>query len=130
MNERQNVPAHGGLQISTRRDGTAVVVAVAGEIDLNTAPELHSAIEKALGQTRAGACVLDLTGVTFLGSPGLTTLLEAANHAEELGEPLRIVVDATRPVIRPIEMTGLDHILSLYHAVEDALAAVRDRQDS
>jgi anti-sigma B factor antagonist len=35
--------------------------------------------------------------------------------------PLRIVVDSTRPVIRPIEIVGLDGVLALYHDVDAAL---------
>jgi anti-sigma B factor antagonist len=31
------------------------------------------------------------------------------------------VVDHTRPVIRPIELTGLDDVLSLFDTVDDAL---------
>jgi len=69
--------------------------------------------------------VLDLTHVRFLGSSGLRTLrdsaLEAADHDGH--QPLRVVVDHRRPVIRPIEIVGLDQILALYHTVEDAIAA-------
>jgi anti-sigma B factor antagonist len=36
-------------------------------------------------------------------------------------DSLRIVVDNTRPVIRPIQLTGLDQVLSLYYSVADAL---------
>jgi anti-sigma B factor antagonist len=38
-------------------------------------------------------------------------------------EPLWIVVGANRPVIRPIQITGLDHVLALFHTVEEALTA-------
>ena len=34
---------------------------------------------------------------------------------------LRVVVDHTRPVIRPIEMTGLDDLLALYTTLDLAL---------
>ena len=38
-------------------------------------------------------------------------------------QPLRVVVDENRPVVRPIEIVGLDNVLALYHSVGDALAA-------
>jgi anti-anti-sigma regulatory factor len=63
-------------------------------------------------------CILDLTAVTFLGSAGLTALVEATRHS---AAPLRIVVDSNRPVIRPIEVTGLDDVLRLYHSVDEAV---------
>ena len=105
-----------------RVDGT-LVVDVAGEVDLDTAPRLRAAIDAALAEAAGGACIVDLTTVSYLGSAGLTALVNATCEAEALREPLRIVVDANRPVIRPIELTGLDHLLSLFHSVDEALAA-------
>lgn len=111
------------LTLDQRRDDDTVIVVVAGEVDLDTAPRLRAAITAALADAGAGACVVDLTEVTFLGSAGLTALLDGTREAEHRQEPLRIVVDANRPVIRPIEITGLDDVLSLYHSVDEALRA-------
>jgi anti-sigma B factor antagonist len=112
-----------GLDIAHRVVGGTLVVAVAGEIDLDTAPALHAAVTAAIRQTAGEPCILDLTAVTFLGSAGLTALLDATRVSEARREPLRIVVDSNRPVIRPIAITGLDDVLSLYHTIEEALAA-------
>jgi anti-sigma B factor antagonist len=112
-----------GLDIAHRVVGGTLVVAVAGEIDLDTAPVLHAAVTAAIRQTAGAPCILDLTAVTFLGSAGLTALLDATRVSEARREPLRIVVDSNRPVIRPIAITGLDDVLTLYHRVEEALAA-------
>lgn len=103
-------------------DGT-VVVEVTGEVDLDTAPRLREAIAVALDEAADGPCIVDLTAVTYLGSAGLTALVDATREAAARQEPLRIVVDANRPVIRPIEITGLDRVLHLYHSVEEALSA-------
>jgi anti-sigma B factor antagonist len=65
--------------------------------------------------------VIDLSEVSFLGSAGLAALVDAAVAAEARREPLRVVVDHTRPVIRPLEATGRDQVLQLYRSVEDAL---------
>ncbi|WP_160097208.1 anti-sigma factor antagonist [Kibdelosporangium aridum] len=101
-------------------DGTLVVV-VSGEVDLHTAPSLRAAVTAGIDQTSASPCILDLTKVTFLDSAGLTALLDATCHAEARHEPLRIIVDGNRPVIRPIEITGLDDTLRLYHSIDEAL---------
>ncbi|WP_158854793.1 STAS domain-containing protein [Saccharothrix deserti] len=112
-----------GLDIVRRVVDGTVVVSVAGEVDMETAPALRAAVTTAVDDAAGGACVLDLTGVTFLGSPGLTALLAATTHAQARRGPLRIVVDTNRPVIRPIEITRLDDVLWLYHTVEEALTA-------
>ncbi|MGW5051466.1 anti-sigma factor antagonist [Actinokineospora sp. NPDC004072] len=100
-----------------------LVVEVTGEIDLESAPAVHAAVLAAIDHTAGEPCILDLTAVTFLSSAGLTALLDATTHAEKRREPLRIVVDSNRPVIRPIEITGLDGVLKLYHTVDEALNA-------
>lgn len=98
-----------------------VVVRVRGEIEALTAPRLADAVTEALGRGRP--VVVDLTDVTFLDSAGLTALIRVTETAEGRGEPLRLAIDHNRPVIRPIQITGLEHRLSLYHSVEDATAA-------
>ncbi len=102
----------------------AVIVTVRGELDGFTAPRLRSVIVDAFGRLSGRPLIVDLAEVTFLGSAGLRTLLESAEEAADHAgfQPLRIVVHEARPVIRPIEIVGLDHVLALYHSVDHALA--------
>ena len=103
--------------------GEVAVVAVSGAVDYTTAHQLMQAVRTGLNQTRGGFCVLDLTTVQFLDGHGLSALLKAARGAENRRQPLRIAVDHNRPVIRPLEITGLEEFLALYHSVEEALQA-------
>ncbi|MBA2473796.1 MAG: anti-sigma factor antagonist [Pseudonocardiales bacterium] len=109
------------LLISHRQAGEATVVTVVGEVDLLTAPRLLAAVSDALERAGSHPVVVDLSEVSFLGSAGLAALVDAAVADEGRREPLRVVVDHTRPVIRPLEATGLDQVLQLYRSVEDAL---------
>ena len=114
------------VRIGTSRmahaNSQALVVTVAGEIDGFTVDRLRAAVAAGFDHLRAGEIlVIDLTDVTFLGSPGLQALVEITRTARQRREPLRIVVDDTRPVIRPIQLTGLDDILALFNTVEQAL---------
>ncbi|MDQ3898934.1 MAG: STAS domain-containing protein [Actinomycetota bacterium] len=102
----------------------ALVVTVAGEIDAYTVDRLRAAVAAGFDQLRDGELlVIDLTEVTFLSSQGLQALVEVTLAARRRRAPLPIVVDHARPVIRPIEVTGLDEALALFHTVEDALRA-------
>ncbi len=103
----------------------ALILFLDGEIDGLTAPRLRAAIGDAFGRLNGRMLVLDLTEVRFLGSAGLRTLLDSAAEAgtHRGHQPLRVVVDENRPVVRPIEIVGLDNVLALYHSVSDALAA-------
>ncbi|QJY48239.1 STAS domain-containing protein [Pseudonocardia broussonetiae] len=121
------VPAREQLMTVTvdERD-EAVVLTVTGEVDGLTAPRLQDAICGVFDRLDGRVLVVDLTSVGFFGSPGLHTLTVSAREAvEQRGHrPLRIVVDDTRPVVRPIRHSGLDALLALYHDVPTAL---RDR---
>jgi len=80
-----------------------------------------AAVDTGFDQASDGPLVIDLTDVSFLGSAGLAALVSARRQAQRRREPLRIVVDHNRPVIRPLEITGLDEVLALYHTVDEAL---------
>jgi anti-sigma B factor antagonist len=51
----------------------------------------------------------------------LSALIDVTGDAREHSKPLRIVVDAHHPVIRPIQLTGLESYLALCNSVADAL---------
>ncbi|MEV6277859.1 anti-sigma factor antagonist [Nocardia sp. NPDC051832] len=120
MSEQQE-SAEPSFRVEHRMVGDAAVVAIFGEVDADTAPLLAEAVREGLDRTRAPFCVLDLTNVDYLGGAGLQTLAKTRHEAERRREPLRVVVDANRPVIRPLEITGLEEVLALYHSVDEAL---------
>jgi anti-sigma B factor antagonist len=111
------------MTIVSARRGEAVVVTVAGEVDELTVDRLHTAVVAAFEAAGSGPVVVDLTEVSFLGSAGLGALVDAQRLAHRRREPLRVVVDEHRPVIRPLEASGVDRFLALYYDVDEALAA-------
>ena len=66
--------------------------------------------------------VIDLGGVTFLASSGLAVLIRAAHRAEEDGVRLRLVA-STRPVRRPLEVTGADQLFEIHPDADTAVTA-------
>ncbi len=108
-----------------QRDGIAVVT-VGGEIDLSTAPAFESAIATALADAPT-VLVVELTAVEFMASVGLRILAAAR---EQLGESSQVAVVANSSATRrPIQLTGLDKMFSLYRTLGDALAAVGANAD-
>ena len=99
------------LDCSLHRDGDAVVVALAGTVDHATIHTVRSALRTAFADAGSNTVVVDLSGVEFLGSAGIRALVDAAGVERDDAVPaLRVVVDDTRPVIRPIQLTGLDGV--------------------
>jgi anti-sigma B factor antagonist len=112
------------MNVRTVDQDNAVIVIVDGQVDGLTTPRLRAELDAGFDRLRGRVLVVDLTNVSFFGSAGLGALADSAAEAvhHRGGEPLRIVVDDTRPVIRPIQLAGLDEVLALYYNVPDALA--------
>ena len=104
------------------RDGCLVLV-VHGEVDLSTGGRLMEAGSAALQESGRRPVILDLTGVDFLSSSGLGLLVALHDDGQDLGAPVRVVVDPDRPVIRPIRTMGLDEVLSLFRTIDEAIVA-------
>jgi anti-sigma B factor antagonist len=99
-----------------------VVIAVTGEVDALTAPQLSAAIDEATAGVPAGV-VVDLSEVGFLASVGLGLLV--ATH-EQVTANARFGVVADGPVTRrPITVLGLDSVITLYRTLDEALADMR-----
>jgi anti-sigma B factor antagonist len=103
------------------RVGEAIVITLSGDVDSGTAPRLQQVVSDALADPDAGPVVIDMTDVSFLSSAGLGALVEAHHDADRHGEPLRVVVDHARPVLRPLQLSGLDQVLTLFHFLDTAL---------
>jgi anti-anti-sigma factor len=102
------------------REGVAVV-SVGGEIDVSTAPAFEEVIAEALEEDPP-ALVVELSGVTFMASAGLRIL---AATQEEVGDSVQLAVVADHAAAsRPMQLTGLDDVISLYPTLDAALAAL------
>lgn len=102
------------------RDG-AVVLAVSGEVDMLSAPQLAEAISTSLA-AKPTALIVDLSKVEFLASAGLSVLV---NGQAEVVEPTKFAVVADGPATsRPIKLMGIDSLLSLHRTLDNALSWV------
>ena len=84
-------------------------VTVTGEVDCSSAPEVGALLDQLVGGGPVEV-VVDLAGVTFLDSAGLSTLGAAHRRALAAGGRIRVLA-ATRAVIRPLQITGLWDLL-------------------
>jgi anti-anti-sigma factor len=109
------------ISVSVVRELPTVIVVVKGEIDLMTVARLSDTLssEMALGPS---ALVLDLEGVDFLASMGITALALAEREAAEKGIGLRVVATG-RNTLRPLQITGMTELLDVYASRDEALRA-------
>ena len=95
-------------------------MALAGEIDLYTAPRLQSELAAALATEQPVRLVVDMSGVEFCDSTGMNVLLAAHRRAREQGGYLELARPG--PAVRKIlQVTGLETVFTV---LEDPAAAV------
>ena len=105
--------------VYTAGGGEVTVVDVQGEVDVYTAPTLDAEL---VGLIDAGReqFVVDLSGVDFIDSTGLSVLVKALTTLGGRGG-ISVVVTSER-VAKVFRLTGMDASLPLYGSLDDALA--------
>lgn len=109
------------FRIDERMAGTLPVIAVSGEIDVATAPQLRECLHRVIAEG-GKTIVLDLLGVTFLDSTALGVLVGALKRCRELGGDLHVVVADPR-IMKIFEITGLTNVFTITDSLQAAGAA-------
>lgn len=100
--------------------GDYAVLALAGVIDMASAPHVADEVRTAL-RNRPPRLIFDLSAVTFLAPTGMSILMEAERRCRELSLDCRVV--AKGPVtLRPMQQLGIDHLFHLYDSVDLAIS--------
>ena len=102
--------------------GTTAVIALAGEVDLYTAPEFKQELVRVI-EEGATDIVIDLTDTSFIDSTTLGVLVSGLKRVRPSGGSLALVV-ADRNIRKIFEITGLDRVFGLHEQRDDALAAL------
>jgi anti-sigma B factor antagonist len=106
------------LVIRVCRGTRSAIVAVEGESDSASAHRLGVELRALCAQYTL--VVVDCLGLRFLGSTGLTVLLDAHLHARARGNVLRLVIN-TPAVLAVLRLSGLDGRLAVFGSMNDAL---------
>jgi anti-anti-sigma factor len=108
------------LTVHERDEGDACVVTAIGELDMVSAPRLRQVLRDRLDRP-VRLVVVDLDGLSFMGSSGLAVLVEARDWALKTGAVVRVV--ARGPVVtRPMAATAMDRMIGVFPSVAEALA--------
>ncbi|WP_101948684.1 STAS domain-containing protein [Mycobacterium sp. 3519A] len=98
--------------------GRVAIVAMSGELDMATAPQLDEAVQAALAKKPAGL-IVDLLGLTFLASAGMQLLIEIC---DQVTPSIRFAVVADGPATsRPMKITGVTDVVDVFSTRDVAL---------
>jgi anti-sigma B factor antagonist len=108
------------VRVSSEQSGDAMIVRAEGQLDLHTAPTLQAEIDSAL-ETKPPRVVVDLSGVDFMDSTGLSVIVATVAAMREQGGEVRVVTGADK-ITKVFTLTGVDQQVGLFGSLEEALA--------
>ncbi len=105
MSDSDTANSHRGtLLIQRASDAQGVVLALIGELDLDTTPELDEQLRKIGAEPRR--LLIDLSGLEFMDSTGLGSIVRAQRFADSNGHRLTLR-RGQHQVQRLFELTGV-----------------------
>jgi anti-anti-sigma factor len=97
------------FSLSVSAAGPVVTVVIAGEVDLAEADRVWDELSPLI--TSGSTMLMDTSGVVFLDSSGLRSLLRLADWAGTVGAQFRLAA-VSAPVRRVLELSGVGHVLA------------------
>jgi anti-anti-sigma factor len=102
------LPQRPEFEVTVSTEDGVRVVSVSGELDLDTMGELHEALTADNGVL--ATTVIDLRGLTFIDSSGVSGVLAAARRSRDAGGRL-VCVPGPPSIRRVFELTGVDTVV-------------------
>jgi anti-sigma B factor antagonist len=109
------------LSLSTTAVDGRRVLAVGGEVDVYSAPNVREKLQSMI-TTEEPDLIVDLSAISFIDSTGLGVLVGGQNRSAEAGGSLRLVCAQER-VLKLFRITGLDEVFGIYPTLPDAVGA-------
>ncbi|MFI6180238.1 STAS domain-containing protein [Nonomuraea sp. NPDC051191] len=113
-----------GLSIATRPpSGRIRILEVAGDLDHHTSPRLREALDE-LGLAPGDGLVIEMSGLRFCDSTGISVLVGAHQRAQEADAGLALA-GLSADIEHAFKIMGLTRLLSFHENADQAIAALR-----
>ncbi|MEU1725762.1 STAS domain-containing protein [Actinomadura sp. ATCC 39365] len=113
-----------GLTIASRPHSARIrILAVAGDLDHHTSPRLHEALDE-LGLAPGDGLVIEMSGLRFCDSTGISVLVSAHQRAQDAGAGLALA-GLSPDIEHAFKIMGLTRLLSFHDDVDKAVAALQ-----
>jgi anti-sigma B factor antagonist len=104
-----------------REEPGGVVVSFKGDVDLQTSPDVRKVLLECVG--RGKSVVVDLSGIGYIDSSGVASLVEGFQTARKGGNNL-VLASVSDGALRVLKLARLDKIFTICDSVEDGLAVI------
>ena len=106
------------MEHSVREEGGAMIAAFEGEVDLEHSPKAREVLLECVA--RGKKVLVDLSGVTYIDSSGVASLVEAFQKAKKRGQDFALV-SVNAPALRVLELARLDKVFVIHENLADGL---------
>ena len=111
------------MRLKERVLGEVHVFTLEGDIDFHFAPVLRTMLQAKLNE-HCPALVLDFSGVQFIDSRGIATVIEYLRDCAAFGG--KFALAALNPEVKPIiDIVRLETVMPIYATVSDAVAELK-----
>ena len=104
-----------------REEPGAVIVALEGDVDLQSSPDARKVLLECVGRKKP--VLVDLSGVGYIDSSGVASLVESLQTARKSGSNL-ILVAVSEGALRVLQLARLDKVFTICDSVEDGLGQI------
>jgi anti-sigma B factor antagonist len=108
------------MALETREVNGATVVALEGDIDLQSSPAVRQQLLACFEKNKR--VIVDLSGVTYIDSSGVASLVEAFQVARKKNGTFSLV-NVSSAVMRVLSLARLDRVFTIHPTIEAATAA-------
>ena len=109
------------LKIETRTVNDRPVLDLTGEVDSYNAPKLREKMVALIDEGNTDL-LINMTGVDYIDSTGLGTLVGGLKRATEKNGQIRIICP-NEQIYKVFNITGLVKVFTIYDNEQDALAS-------
>lgn len=110
--------------VRIEREDKIVVAVLTGEVDMSNAASVRQQIAESVTPDD-DALLVDLSGLAFIDSAGLHTLIELGTVLNERRQQLLLCVSHGSPIERAIEIIGLSRSVSVHSDRGEAMEVAR-----
>jgi anti-sigma B factor antagonist len=105
------------LDVRAERERDVTILHLNGEIDLRTSPQLRGTVDR-----KPARIILDLSGVSYVDSSGVGTIVELKRRA--MRHESRIILVGLQERVRSVfEITRLDKFFEIADSIDEARKA-------
>jgi len=109
------------MDIQVSKQENVVIVAVSGDVDAQSAPQLDDCLSELVGQGEQNY-VIDLSAVPFMDSSGMATLVKLFKRIR-IGHGDVKLAGLRTEILNIFQITRLDRVFDIFDSQSEAIAS-------